>query len=111
MPTDYGPTDCPDCGGAGFLPSTAVLTEWRASDIERALARQVTPQAADVQWLLAQVREYRKALNEIVALAHDVHDEDAISMRIRITAGRALGLYERPEVRKSGPPPHVDQHT
>jgi hypothetical protein len=94
MPTESGPTDCPDCGGAGFLPSSNVLVDWRARDIERALSNGTQPEAADVRWLLAQVRLARTALTEIVALAHDVQDGDAIAMRIRVTAHRALGMHE-----------------
>jgi hypothetical protein len=94
MPTEFGPADCPDCGGAGFLPSAAVLVDWRARDIERALSSSTPPDAADVRWLLAQVRVARTALTEIVALAHDVQDPDSIAVRIRITAHRALGMHE-----------------
>jgi hypothetical protein len=94
MVTESGPADCPDCGGAGFLPSSSVLVDWRASDIERAVAGGAHVEAADVRWLLAQVRIARTALTEIVALAHDVHDSDAIAMRIRVTANRALGAHE-----------------
>ena len=96
MPTESGPVDCPDCGGAGFLPSPNVLIEWRARDIDRALtAGWAQPDAADVRWLLAQLRIARTALTEIVALAHDVNDGDAIAMRIRVTAHRALGMHVR----------------
>src|SRR4051812_17450530 len=35
VPTDDGPAACPDCGGAGVLPSNNVLVEWRAGEIER----------------------------------------------------------------------------
>jgi hypothetical protein len=93
MPTESGPTDCPDCGGAGFLPSPNVLADWRARDIERALSEGGHPDAADVRWLLGQMRVARKALTEIVALAHDIHDPDEIAVRIRGTAHRALGLH------------------
>ncbi|HET9953827.1 MAG TPA: hypothetical protein VFQ61_04970 [Polyangiaceae bacterium] len=92
LPTDFGPRDCPDCGGAGFLPSRNVLVEWRARDIERALAAGINPAAVDVRWLLAELRNARKALTDVIALAHDVQDGDAIAMRIRISASRALGL-------------------
>jgi hypothetical protein len=94
MPTDFGPTDCPDCGGAGFLPSRGVLVEWRARDIERALSVGVEPAAADVRWLLAELRTARHALTDVIALAHDIQDPDSIAGRIRFAANRALGLYE-----------------
>lgn len=98
IPTDFGPNDCPDCGGAGYLPSRNVLVEWRLRDIERALTSGLNPAAVDVRWLLAEVRAARGALTEIVALAHDVDDGDAIAMRIRFVSNRALGLYETTRV-------------
>jgi hypothetical protein len=92
--TDFGPVDCPDCGGAGFLPSKSVLLDWRARDIERALARGGQVDASDVRFLLAELRAARTALMEIIALAHDAEDPDAIAQRIRFTANGALGLYD-----------------
>ena len=93
LPTDYGPVDCPDCGGAGYLPPRSVLTEWRARDIERGLATARAPDASDARWLLAELRQAREALTSIIALAHDVQDPDAIAMRIRFIANQGLGLY------------------
>jgi hypothetical protein len=94
VPTDFGPVDCPDCGGAGYLPSRAVLVDWRSRDLERALSAGRAPDAADVAWLLAELRAARGALTDIVALAHDLDDADAIAVRIRFAANGALGLYE-----------------
>jgi len=94
IPTDFGPVDCPDCGGAGHLPSRAVLVEWRSRDLERGLARGRTPNAADLTWLLAELRTARGALNEILALAHDLDHGDGIGTSIRFAANRALGFYE-----------------
>jgi len=94
IPTDFGPVDCPDCGGAGHLPSRAVLVEWRSRDLERGLARGRTPNAADLTWLLAELRTARNALNEILALAHDLDQSDGIGTSIRFAANRALGFYE-----------------
>jgi len=87
LPTDFGPRDCPDCGGGGTLPSKSTLVEWRARDIERANASE------DVAWLIAELRNARGALNEIIALAHDVDDDHEIGRRIRFVANRALGTY------------------
>lgn len=94
VPTDYGAVDCPECGGAGYLPSRAVLVDWRARDIERAVAAGITPTAADVRFLLAELRAARAALTSVVALAHDAKDDDSIASRIRLTANRALGMHE-----------------
>lgn len=92
--TDYGVVDCPDCGGAGTLPPRNVQVEWRAADIERALEAGRPIEAEHVRWLLAELRSARSALTSIMALAHDTGDPDAIGLRIRFTANRALGLYE-----------------
>ena len=92
--SEFGPVDCPDCGGAGFLPSKAVLIDWRSHDIERSLANNAGVDAADVRFLLSQLRAARGALTEIIALAHDAQDPDAIAQRIRFAANKALGLYE-----------------
>ena len=93
-PSDYGIVDCPDCGGAGYLPTKNVLVEWRARDIERAVERGNSAAEADVRWLLTELRNARAALTEIIALAHDAQDPDAIAQRIRFAAIRALGVYE-----------------
>jgi hypothetical protein len=92
--TGSGPSDCPDCGGSGILPSRGVLVEWRARDVERAHAKGDDETAMHVRWLLAELRNARSALNEIIALAHDVDDRDRIAQRIRFVANRALGTYE-----------------
>lgn len=100
IPTDFGPVDCPDCGGAGFLPSRAVLVDWRARDVERALTAGAAVEPNDVRWLLAELRLARSALTEIIALAHDVDDSESLGLRIRFTANRALGLYETAALRE-----------
>lgn len=92
-PTESGSVDCPDCGGSGTLPPKKVVIELRASDIERAYAGARSTVASDVRWLLSELRSARSALNEIIALAHDVNDQDAIAIKIRRIANRALGLY------------------
>jgi hypothetical protein len=53
-----------------------------------------------VRWLLAELRSARSALHEIIALAHDSLDQDAIGLKIRFTANRALGLYEVKPVKR-----------
>ena len=94
MATDYGCVDCPDCGGAGFHPSRHVLVDWRARDIERSLPGRDLAEAADLAWAIAEMRRARAALVEIIALAHDAPDDDAIGGRLRFVANRALGFYD-----------------
>lgn len=92
--TDYGVVDCPDCGGAGTLPSRHTQIEWRAADIERVTQSGRSVEPEHVRWLLAELRSARAALTSILSLAHDTSDPDGIGLRIRFTANRALGLYE-----------------
>src|SRR5690349_20852340 len=94
FPTERGLVDCPDCGGTGQLPSRATLVEWRSRDIDRAVAAGRELRADDARWLVSELRAARAALTEIIALAHDAQDPDAIAQRIRFAANRALGLYE-----------------
>ena len=93
IPTDFGPADCPDCGGAGTLPSKSTLVEWRARDIERAHTTTSSSVATDIRWLISELRSARGALNEVIALAHDIEGEHDIGRRIRFVANRALGTY------------------
>jgi hypothetical protein len=95
LPTENGPVDCPDCGGSGFLPSQNVLVDWRSRDLERSIEQgaEVSPQ--DLRWLLNELRTARTALNEVIALAHDIGEADQpLAFRIRSAASRALGLYQ-----------------
>jgi len=92
LPTDFGPADCPDCGGAGYLPARSTLVDWRSRDIERAVNAGLHPVSGDIRWLLAELRNARKALTEVIALAHDAPDADGIAMRIRAVSSKALGL-------------------
>jgi hypothetical protein len=92
-----GPLECPDCGGTGTLPPKSVLVEWRSRDIERALGSGVKIHPGDIRFLLAELAAARKALVEVVALAHDIEDEDGIGQRIRFTAQHALGLETKKE--------------
>lgn len=76
------------------MPSRSVHTDWRARDIEKALSAGTVPEPAEVRWLLTELHTARRALTEIIALAHDVAGPDSISMGIRSVAHVALGLYD-----------------
>ncbi len=91
--SEFGLASCPDCGGAGYLPSPHVRVEWRARDIERAHAGEPTPVGRDVRFLLAELRRARDALTEITALAQELEGENPILERLRFTASQALRLY------------------
>lgn len=92
--TESGLLDCPDCGGTGDLPHPSVLVEWRVRDIERARAAGSHEAANDIRWLIAELRRARAALTEIASLAEEAGDSET-ARRLRLTAGRALDLFER----------------
>ena len=92
--SESGPYDCPDCGGTGHLPTRATLVEWRARDIDRAAVAGREISADDARWLVAELRTARAALTDVIALAHDIDDTNAIAQRVRFSANRALGLYD-----------------
>jgi len=94
LPTDYGLRDCPDCGGSGHLPSRAVLAQWRARDLQRRLATESALPRQDALWLLAELNSARTALTSIIALAHDIRDDEQLALRIRMVASEAIGLYD-----------------
>jgi hypothetical protein len=99
FPTESGTVDCPDCGGEGQLPSKSVLTEWRLRDLE--LAAENGPiETRDVRWLLAEIRNARIALTEVITLAEDVSDESGLRTRLRYAANRALELYPVSDTRQ-----------
>jgi hypothetical protein len=81
-----------------------VHTDWRARDIERALTTGTLPGAQDVRWLLRELHNARRALTEIITLAHDVVGPDAISMQIRAVASDALGLYDQVPIESADAP-------
>ena len=76
------------------MPPRNERTIWRVSDIERAIEAGRPIDAEHVRWAMNELRQARSALREIIALAHDMGDPDAIGLRIRFTANRALGLYD-----------------
>lgn len=91
MPSDYGPVDCSECGGSGASLPKKAQVDARMADLEKAYAGARNAVATDVRWMLTELRGARSALKEIVALAHDVRDEDAIALKIRMIANTALG--------------------
>ena len=90
--TDAGPVTCPDCGGAGVLPSSDVLVEWRAVEIERLHGTGPEQIAQDVRWLIFELRRARSALTKVLALATELGDEPPVQ-QLRFIANEAIGLY------------------
>jgi hypothetical protein len=92
VPTDHGPADCPDCGGAGLLPPAETLIEWRLREIERAHELRHDDTAKDVRWLAFELRRARDALTELLTLADEL--DHPIRARMHSIANRAIGFYE-----------------
>lgn len=107
MPTDYGPMDCPDCGGAGVLPPKTVLIEWRAGEIERQHGVAEDQLGQDVRWLVFELRRARAALTKLNALIEDM-GEDEGKQQMRFIANDALGLYA---VSAPPEPPQTDERS
>ena len=92
IPTDEGLASCPDCGGAGTLPSPDTHVEWRLREIERAFGSGVTEVAEAVRWLAFELRRARGALTEIITVSDELQ-ETPERARLRFVANRALSLY------------------
>ena len=92
VPTDAGPVACPDCGGAGVLPTNNVLVEWRAGAVERAHGAGQDQIAQDIRWLVFELHRSRLALTKMLALAEEM-GEDPAAQQLRFIANQALGLY------------------
>ena len=122
VPNDDGQVTCPDCGGAGALPTANVLVEWRAGEIERLYGAGGDQIARDVHWLVFELRRARLALTKLLALAEEAgsRGDDAAAgapddgagaapiQQMRFVANEALGLYPiAPEVAAAPlkPPP------
>ena len=92
VPTDEGSVTCPDCGGAGTLPSRHVSVDWRAREIERLHTARNDQPAQDVRWLVFELRRARSALTSLLALTEELPDGVA-TQQMRFTINKALRLY------------------
>lgn len=92
--TDQGSLVCPDCLGQGLPPARGGAMEWRLRDIERAHQGDAHGCAADVRWLIVELRRSREALVEILTRCQDAGDTEPIAA-IKYLANEVLGLYEK----------------
>jgi hypothetical protein len=95
--SDHGPQRCPSCFGEGRLLGSLERTEWRLRDIERTHQTDAHGCAADVRWLVYELRRSREALLRILARCDDETGDAAAD--IKFTANQVLELYE---ARKAG---------
>src|SRR6478735_6163690 len=87
---DQGPAVCPDCFGDGSAPGHGSKMEWRLREIERRLVGANTDVAADVRWLVHEVRRTRDALVHILARCQDADEGDALAADVKFRANDAL---------------------
>ena len=92
---DFGPSRCPDCGGAGKQLDGSTQTEWRLRDIEGAHVGTAHGCEADVRWLAFELRRAREALLRIVTRSQDADDDDQLARDVRLVAMEALSLYPK----------------
>lgn len=97
-PSDYGVVDCPDCGGAGYVPSRKQVIERRLREVERAHDGGLKLKTADVKWLLGEFKRAREALQKVAALAHDAGHDPNVATQIEVVAETALGESGRRRV-------------
>lgn len=93
--SDFGVVDCPDCGGAGYVPSRKRVIERRLRELERANDGGLKIKSADVKWLLAELKRSRDALQKVAALAHDAAQDPQIGTQIEVLVDAALGESSR----------------
>lgn len=96
--SDFGVVDCPDCGGAGFVPSRKQVIERRLREVERAHEGGLKLKTADVKWLLGEFKRSRAALQKVAALAHDAAHDPNVATQIEVVAETALGEVGRRRV-------------
>jgi DnaJ-class molecular chaperone len=92
--TENGPAACPDCFGAGKALSQGTRLEWRLRALERTSDQLDRDTAANVAWLIRELRRSRGALLDILTRCQDADDADAVAKEIRHKANDALELYD-----------------
>lgn len=92
--SEHGPTVCPDCFGDGKPPARGTRLEWRLRELERAYRDASGETAADVLWLVHELRGAREALVRVLARCDDADDSDVVAREVKFLANAALGLYE-----------------
>ena len=84
---------CPDCMGEGKPAGRGTRLEWRLRELERVHRDAPGETAADVMWLVHELRGARDALVQILARCDDADESDALAREVKFVANEALGLY------------------
>jgi hypothetical protein len=100
---ENGPRTCPDCFGEATELSHHTRNEWRLSALEQTYRNSGGEPAADVLWLVHEVRRSQEVLVRILARCQDAPDSDTVAQYVRYEANQALGFYE--SVENSSLPP------
>jgi hypothetical protein len=99
--TESGPDVCPDCFGAGRQLGRGATFEWRLRQIEQRHQLAGGEIAADVTWMVHELRRCREALVTILARCQDAADGDGLAAELGFRANEALGLYASTPEQKS----------
>jgi hypothetical protein len=86
--TEQGALSCPDCFGDGG----GAKIEWRLRELDKQYA-EAGETAADIRWLIHEVRRCRESLVRILTLSQDADESDELARRIKYQANEALGIY------------------
>jgi hypothetical protein len=100
--TEQGGVACPDCFGAGRTGGGGAGIEWKLRALESRYGELGSDVAADVQWLMHEVRRGREALVRILTRCQDANEDDQLARDVRFEVNEALGLYDQSERRAPG---------
>jgi hypothetical protein len=92
--SDDGPLRCTDCFGEGTALGLGARLEWRLRAIEGAHREARGESAADIAWLVHELRATREALVRIMARCQDADDSDETARAVHHLVNEALGLYQ-----------------
>ena len=92
--TESGVAVCPDCFGSGRPLSGGAKLEWRLRQIEKTHRGSGSETAADVLWLVRELRKSHEALVRILTRCQDAEDGDGFAAEVRFRANEALALYD-----------------
>jgi hypothetical protein len=95
--SEQGAAVCPDCFGDGSPLGRGAKLEWRLREIERLHRGSGRDDAADVLWMVDELRRCREALVHILARCQDAEEGDALAADVKYRANEALDLYGKAE--------------
>lgn len=91
--SERGVSTCPDCDGTGKVGDVYVRTEHHLREVEARVARMSGEAAAEVGWLVVELRRTRQAMLKVLTAAQDAGESNDLIARIRFEANEALKIY------------------